>query len=250
MDCAIKMAKEEGITALWAGWNPGIQRQMVFASLRIGLYFPVRTFIAGEGVEPSLWQKILTGLLTGAFGICVANPTDVLKIRLQADGLRPPGTPPRYRGIIHAYTNIVQTEGVKGLWTGIGPNIARNAIINASELASYDQFKTFFLSRNLMNDNIGCHLTCGFLAGFVAVIVGSPVDVMKTRIMNAKKGSGQEYSGVIDCFYRTMKNEGPLAFYSGFWPNFLRLASWNTVMFMALEQVRSRVYGSFYGGGN
>ena len=29
-------------------------------------------------------------------------------------------------------------EGVAGLWTGVGPNIARNAIINAVELASYD----------------------------------------------------------------------------------------------------------------
>lgn len=27
------------------------------------------------------------------------------------------------------------------LWTGLGPNIARNAIINAAELASYDQVK-------------------------------------------------------------------------------------------------------------
>lgn len=26
-----------------------------------------------------------------------------------------------------------------GLWKGVGPNIARNAIINAAELASYDQ---------------------------------------------------------------------------------------------------------------
>ena len=30
-------------------------------------------------------------------------------------------------------------EGVAGLWKGVGPNIARNAIINAAELASYDQ---------------------------------------------------------------------------------------------------------------
>lgn len=27
------------------------------------------------------------------------------------------------------------------LWTGLGPNIARNAIINAAELASYDHVK-------------------------------------------------------------------------------------------------------------
>ena len=30
-------------------------------------------------------------------------------------------------------------EGIAGLWTGLSPNIMRNAIINAAELASYDQ---------------------------------------------------------------------------------------------------------------
>ena len=30
-------------------------------------------------------------------------------------------------------------EGVVNLWRGVGPNVARNAIINAAELASYDQ---------------------------------------------------------------------------------------------------------------
>jgi hypothetical protein len=33
-----------------------------------------------------------------------------------------------------------------GLWKGLGPNIARNAIINAAELASYDQIKVSLLS--------------------------------------------------------------------------------------------------------
>ena len=30
-------------------------------------------------------------------------------------------------------------EGLKGLWRGLGPNVARNAIVNAAELASFDQ---------------------------------------------------------------------------------------------------------------
>lgn len=33
-----------------------------------------------------------------------------------------------------------------GLWKGLGPNIARNAIINAAELASYDQIKESLLA--------------------------------------------------------------------------------------------------------
>jgi len=45
----------------------------------------VRNLIAGElkpGENPSIGVKILAGLMTGAIGISVANPTDVVKIRL------------------------------------------------------------------------------------------------------------------------------------------------------------------------
>ncbi len=39
------------------------------------------------------------------------------------------------------YSKIVAEKGVGGLWIGVVPNIMRNSIINAAELASYDQFK-------------------------------------------------------------------------------------------------------------
>ena len=34
-------------------------------------------------------------------------------------------------------------DGLKGLWVGWGPNVMRNSVINAAEIASYDQFKNF-----------------------------------------------------------------------------------------------------------
>ena len=43
--------------------------------------------IAGElkpGENPTLPTKILAALCTGAIGISIANPTDVVKIRLQS----------------------------------------------------------------------------------------------------------------------------------------------------------------------
>lgn len=41
------------------------------------------------------------------------------------------------------------------------------------------------LYHKLMQDNIYCHLISSSIAGFVAAVVGSPVDVIKTRVMNA-----------------------------------------------------------------
>ena len=45
------------------------------------------------------------------------------------------------------------------------------------------------------------------------------------------------FNGVLDCFVKTAKEEGPAAFYKGFLPNFARLGTWNVIMFLTLEQV-------------
>ena len=81
------IAKEEGVFSLWNGLSAGFQRQIVFAGLRIGLYVPIRNMIAGDlkpGENPTLLTKILAAMISGTIGISVANPTDVVKIRLQA----------------------------------------------------------------------------------------------------------------------------------------------------------------------
>jgi len=132
-------------------------------------------------------------------------------------------------------------EGLAALWTGLGPNIARNAIINAAELASYDQIKQTLLASGLVGDNVLCHLASGLGAGFFAVCVGSPVDVVKSRMMGAPPGT---YTGMLDAFVKTFQKDGVLAFYNGFGPNFARLGTWNVVMFLTLEQVKQRVFGA------
>ena len=57
-----------------------------------------------------------------------------------------------------AYQIIAREEGIAGLWTGVGPNIGRNAIINAAELASYDQVKQTLLASGYFRDDALCHI--------------------------------------------------------------------------------------------
>ncbi|GBG72627.1 hypothetical protein CBR_g12201 [Chara braunii] len=231
------IAKEEGVASLWKGLVPGLHRQCLFGGLRIGLYEPVKQLYVGKdhvGDVP-LVKKVAAALTTGAIGITVASPTDLVKVRLQAEGKLPPGVPRKYSGAIDAYRTIIRQEGVAGLWTGLGPNIARNSIVNAAEMASYDQVKQTLLKIDGFNDDVITHLLAGLGAGFFGVCCGSPADVIKSRIMGDSKGV---YKGPIDCFIKTLKNEGPMAFYKGFVPNFGRLGSWNVVMFLTLEQAR------------
>ena len=83
----------------------------------------------------SLRTKIVAGITTGALGISVANPADMVKVKLQAQRS---GGIKRYNGVMDCYAKVYAESGVPGLWTGIGPNLFRNSIINAAELASYD----------------------------------------------------------------------------------------------------------------
>ncbi|KAI3754307.1 hypothetical protein L1987_54089 [Smallanthus sonchifolius] len=75
------------------------------------------------------------------------------------------------------------------------------------------------------------HIVSGLGAGFVAVCVGSPVDVVKLRMMG-----DPSYKSTVDCLVKTLNNDGLFAFYKGFIPNFGRLGFWNVICFLTLEQ--------------
>lgn len=242
------ITKQEGAATLWKGVTAGIQRQCAFAPIRIGLYEPVRNFYMGADFkgDPPILMKIAAGLTTSAIGITFASPTDVVKVRLQAEGRLPAGATRRYNGAIDAYRKIIAQEGVAGLWTGYGPNLARNCVVNATELVAYDQAKQMFLAAG-MPDNVPTHIASGLSAGLCATLLGSPVDVIKTRVMAAKAPAAlipggvapaPEFSGPIDCAVKLMKTQGPTAFYKGFIPNFARIGSWNVITWMTLEQLK------------
>ncbi|XP_063074735.1 mitochondrial brown fat uncoupling protein 1 [Engraulis encrasicolus] len=228
------MVRTEGPRSLYNGLVAGLQRQMCFASIRIGFYDNVKLFYTGGKDNANIGIRILAGCTTGAMAVSFAQPTDVVKVRFQAQqNLQ--GVARRYNGTLQAYKQIFQLEGLKGLWKGTFPNITRNALVNCTELVSYDLIKEAILTRKLMSDNLPCHFVSAFGAGFITTVIASPVDVVKTRYMNSPPG---QYTGAINCAWTMLTKEGPTAFYKGFVPSFLRLGSWNVVMFVSFEQLK------------
>lgn len=142
-----------------------------------------------------------------------------------------------YKGSVDCYSKIVAKDGIKGLWIGWGPNVMRNSIINAAEIASYDQYKQIAMQNIGLSDGLHTHIICAFGAGLNAVIVGSPVDVIKTRIMN--KAPGQS-SSILQIIPEMVAKEGLGAFYKGVSANFMRIGCWNVCMFVALEQIKKQ----------
>jgi len=131
----------------------------------------------------------------------------------------------------HVYQTIYRNEGMNGFYRGIQPNIMRNAMVNVGEMASYDQIKQLFLTYTSIPNGLLLHFLSAISAGFIATVIASPFDVVKTRLM----ASPDAYSGLMNCFQRTLREDGAMAFYNGFIPNFTRLGTWSAVCFICME---------------
>jgi len=230
------IVKEEGVRSLFRGLNAGIQRQICFCGIRIGLYDTVRKFYGdtSEG-KPQVLPKILASCTTASAAVLLFQPTEVVKIRMQAAG-----TKQIYSGTLSAYATIARTEGMKGLWRGYQTNIFRLSVVNCTEIVVYDIIKSYMLYKNLMQDNVPLHLTSAVGAGFVSCMITSPIDVVKTRFINSAPGT---YRSPIHCAVDVVRNNGPTAFYKGCVPSFLRFGSWAVVFFLSYEQIK-RATGS------
>lgn len=67
----------------------------------------------------------------------------------------------------------------------------------------------------------------------------------QTRLMNQRKLKQvggllptHIYTGTIDCFIQTFRNEGFWAFYKGFVPTLFRMGPWNIIFFITYEQLK------------
>lgn len=162
------ITKQEGPRALYNGLSAGLQRQMCFASVRLGLYDSTKVMYSRllnesqDGLQ--VFTKIFAGLTTGGLAVAIAQPTDVVKVRFQAQ-TKNTASAQRYTTTLQAYRTIGRQEGMRGLWKGALPNIVRNSIVNVSEIVCYDLVKDVLIKYTQMKDNIVCHFSSAVIAG-------------------------------------------------------------------------------------
>lgn len=241
LDAAVQIASKEGPLAFTKGLKPAVLRQLTYGSLRFGLYVPCKSFygVRQQGESAPL-ARMAAGATAGGTAALVCTPTDLIKVRMQADGLRRSG-PPSYNGVTHAFRSIMQQEGVLALYTGASPTMARAAVVAAAEIASYDEIKCLFLRRRWMNDGIVLQLSTAMLSGFLATVASSPFDVIKSRVMSQPvdaQGKGILYTSVSDCLVKSWRAEGLSFAYRGFWPNYLNKGPTVVLLFLLYEQFR------------
>ncbi|CAE7494806.1 PUMP1 [Symbiodinium sp. KB8] len=258
------VAKSEGLAGLYGGLSAALIRQVVYGGIGVGMYQPVRKLLIGLGSAALVLQlpsapfpfdrdllacrkRACAGMLTGGLGQFVASPTDVVKIRIQADGrLKLQGKEARYRGALHAFRSIAKKEGLAGerlgFFSGVRPSVTRAAVINGCGIAAYDHSKQLTLRITGAEDGLLPRVVGSLISGFVSAVVSTPLDVVKTRLMS-QPADQRLYKGMIDCASKTVRGEGLMALYAGFLPAYTRLAPWQVVFFLCFETANKAVFG-------
>ncbi|KAF9356910.1 hypothetical protein BGX26_004542 [Mortierella sp. AD094] len=246
--------RNEGPRVLIAGLAPAVLRESIYSTIRFGSYDLFKGIYSGMGSkglrggeETTTLVKLLSGLTSGMIGSAIANPTDLIKVRLQAFW---PSGKPRYASIPDAFKSIYAEEGVRGLFRGVVPTSARAMVVTASQLASYDTTKHWLLKQRDSNGNaifkegFLTHFCASTFAGLVCSVTSAPLDVCKVRIMNqpvGPTGQGLLYRNTVDCAIKTVQREGPLALYKGFSMCWLRLGPHTMLSLMIFEKLRNWV---------
>uniref|UniRef100_A0AAR5PIL3 Mitochondrial uncoupling protein 4 n=1 Tax=Dendroctonus ponderosae TaxID=77166 RepID=A0AAR5PIL3_DENPD len=244
MATALGITREEGVHRLWQGVHAAFARHMVYSGTRIMTYKALKEKVFKQSSTDEyfpLWKSALCGVSAGALAQYIASPADLVKVQLQMEGRRRlMGFPPRVNGIFDAFNKVWMTGGVRGLWKGSVPNVQRAALVNLGDLTTYDFAKRFILRHTTLPDNHLVHVMASCCAGFVAASMGTPADVIKTRVMNQPlddRGRGLLYSSSIDCLKKTVHTEGLEALYKGFVPIWMRMAPWSLSFWLTYEEV-------------
>jgi hypothetical protein len=107
-----------------------------------------------------LHTKVLAGGMSGAVGSALANPTDLIKIRMQT-------YPPAYSSTWQALRAIMFHEGLRGLYKGVTPSMIRAIILTASQLPTYDHTKYYLLGAGWLEEGYLLHTVSSMIAGLI-----------------------------------------------------------------------------------
>ena len=125
--------------------------------------------------------------------------------------------------------------GLGGFYRGVGVNVARACILNATKMGVYDVAKGYVTeATGWSRKDVLTSFCSAFIAGFFMTLTVSPADNLRTRLMNQPTNK-KIYDGFTDCLVKTLKNDGVLSLWRGFIPIWARFAPQATLQLLTIE---------------
>jgi solute carrier family 25 oxoglutarate transporter 11 len=124
-DALIRITRNEGITALWAGSYPTVVRAMALNFGQLAFFSEAKTRLSGTGLS-SQTQTLTASAIAGFFASFFSLPFDFVKTRLQKQTKAADGSLP-YKGMFDCFRKVAKDEGLLRFYRGFGTYYVRIA---------------------------------------------------------------------------------------------------------------------------
>lgn len=226
----VHIVKKQGFLALYNGLSASLLRQLTYSTTRFAIYEVVKQNYSVD----TFAGKVAVAAAAGCAGGFVGTPGDMVNVRMQNDIKLPAEKRRNYKHALDGLIRVYKEEGILRLFSGATTASSRAVFMTVGQLSFYDQIKVTLLNSGYFGDNLTTHFLSSLMAGAIATSLTQPLDVLKTRAMNAKPG---EFSSLWAIIVHTAKL-GPMGFFKGYVPAFVRLAPQTILTFVFLEQLR------------
>ncbi|KAJ5746023.1 hypothetical protein N7520_011205 [Penicillium odoratum] len=234
--------QNEGPRGLFRGIGSAYIYQVLLNGCRLGFYEPIRSTVTSaiysDSKVQSLGANVFAGATSGVIGAAAGSPFFLVKTRLQSfSPFLPVGTQHNYKNSFDGLSKIYKSEGVKGIYRGVGAAMIRTSFGSAVQLPTY-----FFAKRRLtrhlgMEEGPALHLASSAASGFVVCCFMHPPDTIMARMYNQ---TGNLYTGALDCLLKTVRKEGVLAIYKGFFAHLARILP-HTILTLSLAEQTNKL---------
>ena len=186
--------------------------------------------------QVSPWKTSIAGIAANA-AACTLHPLENVKLRFQASDKAKNNPIQAYRGIADALRTMWAEEGIFSLYRGALVNIVAGSLANSIFFYVYADGKNRY-AYDANNPKSFVTIMISIRAAIIAQVLTIPFWVVKTRLaLYKEKGIDSSRGGLIVSVVKDMaKNEGPKAFFKGFWPSIF-LSSYGVIQMYAYENI-------------
>ena len=234
---------KDGAKSLYSGLSAGIVRQIFYATSRFGLFEVMRDQLA-KYRETDLFSRLFVGVLSGGIAAYISCPAEVSLVRMSNDKSLPVEQRRNYKGVSDAAIRIIKEEGVSVFWRGSVPFVNRAMVVGAVQVATYDQFRSYFATNWGVN-GIKNSVLSAMISGFLYAATTMPLETAKNRMAFQKADPVTNqllYRSTIQTMKEVVKRNGIKSLWTGFLPYYARCGGHTVFMFLSVEALRRLFY--------
>lgn len=182
------------------------------------------------------------GSVAGAFGATVVYPIDLVKTRMQNQRTGHPGQQLLYKDSMDCFKKVISREGVKGLYSGLGPQLIGVAPEKAIKLTVNDLVRGKFTDKNGQIP-LWSEIVAGGSAGACQVVFTNPLEIVKIRLqMQGEVAKTMENAPKRSAIW-IVRNLGLFGLYKGVVACLMRDVPFSAIYFPTYSHLKKDMFG-------